>query len=88
MGIKTKMVPVEYFLMEFVDLEKSRRAFISQYNATPNIHLVHPDSAEELREEFRLKVTGYTSECEGQMSYMGVRIVECCHTPKDKVETF
>lgn len=94
MGIKTRMVPEEYFIMEFDDLFQAYKIFVTLKNRKPEVFIMHPDNAYDLRVEMNLKLAitpgGYVDPSDNSqtMCYIGIKIMESKDCEKDKLETY
>lgn len=87
MGIKTRMVPEEYFIMELEDMQKAHENFVNEYNARPSVHIIHPDAKNDLSNELNLKVCIHR-EFDKIMYYMGVKIITSEDVSYEKIQTY
>lgn len=87
MGIKTRMVPEEYFIMELDDMQKAHANFVSKNNMGPSVHIIHPDAKDDLANEISLKACGPV-DFDKIMHYRGVKIITSFDVSYEKIETY
>jgi len=87
MGVKTKLVKEEYFILEIDDVEIEIERFIHLHNDKPKIVIVHPDNYEQIQKELLDKIILYTGDLSnGKVVIYGVEVISSYQIKLDKLE--